>query len=119
MLLSVRRTESYKLFLVIMTVSVAACCVMEICKCEFFTTYLTISTRFLTETYDTRLLLEYMSRSCNKEQLLVFIVRQSIPFKHAILHLTDMGKRERFPSAIYISSVVLTGRVGGDSVIKH
>ena len=30
-----------------------------------------------------------MSRSCNKEQLLVFIVRQSITLTHAILSLTS------------------------------
>ena len=31
-----------------------------------------------------------MSRSCNKEQLLVFIVRRSISLKHAIVSLTYM-----------------------------
>ena len=76
-----------------------------------------------------------MSRSCNKEQLLVFIVRQNITLKHAILSLLSGPGSTRYlqsPRLRYnhILSTELGGGVGGvggggggggggGSVIKH
>ena len=57
LLLSMKGGE-LELFLVIMTVWPAVCCVMKICKCKFLQHTLYLSSGFLTETYDTRLLLD-------------------------------------------------------------
>ena len=64
-----------------------------------------------------------MSRSCNKEQLLVFIVRQSITLTHAILSLiSGPGSTSYLQSPcsqIYINTLhsVLVEVV--EVVIKH
>ena len=69
-----------------------------------------------------------MSRSCNKEQLLVFIVRQSITLKHAILSLISgpwLGSTSYLQSPcsqIYINtqhSVLVEVVELVEEVIKH
>ena len=55
-----------------------------------------------------------MSRSCNKEQLLVFIVRQNITLKHAILSLlSGPGSTRYLQSPRLRYSHILSTELGG------
>ena len=65
-----------------------------------------------------------MSRSCTKEQRLVFIVRQSRTLKHAILSLTSGPGSTCYTSSHLVSDLLILctggggGGGGGDQTLK-